>query len=108
MNAKQKKLWLEALDKYPKTCGKLRDPDGYCCLGVAADIFGDKNNWEYSKFGPYYCYRDKDDSFTNSLPRTIKEELKLTNQQCDQLILVNDSNPTFKEVKKIIEAIEET
>lgn len=36
-----KRLWIEALHsgKYQQAYGKLRRNDGFCCLGVACDIY---------------------------------------------------------------------
>jgi hypothetical protein len=43
-NAEQKdrlRLWVEALrsGNYAQTMHKLRDDDGFCCLGVMCDVF---------------------------------------------------------------------
>lgn len=51
MNENAKK-WLKALrsGKYNQTRGHLRDSNGYCCLGVACDIYakesGEDIEWE--------------------------------------------------------------
>ncbi len=44
-----KAKWVAALRSgaYPQTKGKLRDPDGYCCLGVGCDVW-DPGLWEAS------------------------------------------------------------
>ena len=38
--------WLKALESgdYLQTLGRLRNPDGFCCLGVACDL-KDENRW---------------------------------------------------------------
>lgn len=33
-----KKRWQKALGEYPQAQGKLRTPDGFCCLGVLGDL----------------------------------------------------------------------
>lgn len=40
MNTEHFKAWIAALrsDRYGQCTGQLRDSDGYCCLGVLADI----------------------------------------------------------------------
>jgi len=40
MNAKLKKLWVEALvsGAYPQTHETLKDDNGYCCLGVLCAV----------------------------------------------------------------------
>jgi hypothetical protein len=39
-NKERLALWTDALrsDKYEQTTSKLKDPDGYCCLGVACEV----------------------------------------------------------------------
>ena len=42
MKTEIKRRWIEALrsGRYEQTEGKLRDGDGFCCLGVLCDISG--------------------------------------------------------------------
>ena len=39
--AAHRAAWCEALEsgEYAQTAGYLRDPDGYCCLGVGCDVY---------------------------------------------------------------------
>ena len=92
-----KKEWLEALKTYPKTKGRLKDSQGYCCLGVLADITG---NLSADKDG----YGWVNDS-TASLPYHLREELGLTLHDMKELMYLNDSNDTFKEVMECIKNI---
>lgn len=41
MNEARKKLWVDALRSgdYKQTAGGLHDRDGFCCLGVACDVY---------------------------------------------------------------------
>lgn len=41
MNQQNIKIWIDALrsGEYKQTGGRLQDAQGYCCLGVACDIF---------------------------------------------------------------------
>ena len=43
------KKWIAALrsGKYRQTRGRLNDADGFCCLGVACDVF-DPTGWKQS------------------------------------------------------------
>lgn len=45
MNKRAISKWIKALrsGKYQQTHQKLQDSDGYCCLGVACEIFIPKN-----------------------------------------------------------------
>ena len=45
MNEYFKKIWVKALrsGKYKQTTTKLRDTFGFCCLGVACDLFKEKH-----------------------------------------------------------------
>src|SRR5262245_39316984 len=49
MNPEVKALWLKALrsGKYQQTREKLRDENGYCCLGVLCDLYAKThfNRW---------------------------------------------------------------
>jgi len=44
-NKKIMKRWIKALrsGKYKQTSGKLQDTDGFCCLGVACELFNKSN-----------------------------------------------------------------
>ena len=48
-------LWVKALrsGEYKQTTGQLRKDDGYCCLGVACDLYGKhvlkRNRWKLYK-----------------------------------------------------------
>lgn len=46
---KQILKWTKALrsGKYKQTKGVLQDEKGYCCLGVACDVFTDRKNLKY-------------------------------------------------------------
>lgn len=60
-----KTKWLEALrsGKYKQTIGKLRKPNGFCCLGVLYDVTS-KNKWDNDK--DQYCTISGSDSNLNS------------------------------------------
>jgi hypothetical protein len=52
---RRRALWAKALEsgKYAQTTHTLRDDTGFCCLGVACDIFRQatkQGKWRYNKF----------------------------------------------------------
>lgn len=55
MNSEVKKLWLEALrdGKRKQTKAMLRDSEGFCCLGVLCDLYGEAHG---VKWGPSSDY----------------------------------------------------
>jgi hypothetical protein len=57
LNPTAKKVWVDALlsGKYPQGQNLLRSEQGYCCLGVACDLF-DKKGWEPVIAGMSYDY----------------------------------------------------
>ena len=90
MTPELKERWIEALHKYPKTKGRLKNEEGYCCLGVLADIEGDLNNiiklW----------------GFDMLLPRHKRQEYGLPLSIECELATLNDKTDTFAEVIETI------
>lgn len=123
MNDNAKK-WLAALrsDKYKQTRFRLRDNTGFCCLGVACDLYSK----EYSKEHPDVKWEQPKMSFdehdgyyflssTGTLPREVRNWLNLrtgvgrfTDSQLpdleQNLTKVNDIGMTFKQIANIIES----
>lgn len=52
---KNVKKWIAALrsGEYEQTRGALNDENGFCCLGVACDLFIPKNKLEYQETSPF-------------------------------------------------------
>jgi hypothetical protein len=57
--------WVTALrsGRYSQAIGKLKDHSGYCCLGVACDVFrkakkrqGEAHGWDYGKGDDSYSF----------------------------------------------------
>lgn len=59
---------VDELPKYPQTTGLLRDSSGYCCLGVACDLFNPKA-WEDSYTEPGYSFLGE----FNHLPQEVTD-----------------------------------
>jgi hypothetical protein len=118
-----RKLWIDALRSgdYKQATSQLRYEDGFCCLGVACDLWmksGDAPKfvqWE----GEYFVYRELEDGedpdstrnqISNILPDEVRDWLGLRTN-CGYygpyptvaLTSVNDSGTDFNEIADIIE-----
>lgn len=107
---KNAKKWVEALrsGKYEQGCGYLRTNDGFCCLGVACDL--------YAKAHPRAKGWNQGNLFAGEmmlLPVKVRKWLGLTKNSgvftdkkgfLSELIDLNDSGKTFKQIAKIIES----
>jgi len=98
-----RKLWVEALrsGKYKRTTQKLRSlNDGFCCLGVLADLAG----CEWKKEEDFYSA----DGAFGSAPAKAREFVGLTAYlgcyTYGDLSDLNDSGKTFAEIADIIES----
>lgn len=49
MNSQVKEMWVNALRSgdYNQATGKLRTPEGFCCLGVLTDLYAKEKNKEW-------------------------------------------------------------
>jgi len=99
---KNAKKWVKVLrnGRYKQTQGVLKDNVGYCCLGVACDLYGKEKNikWKYDVFLTQ----------TQGLPSLVKEWLGLTtcigDYEESSLANENDDMVSFKRIAKIIES----
>ena len=57
MNIEFVEKWVAAMrsGKYKQSSNALRDQAGFCCLGVACDLYDD-SKWEWGKAGRYFNY----------------------------------------------------
>jgi len=98
---KNAKKWVKVLrsEKYKQTKKVLKDEKGYCCLGVACDLYGkEKNiNWEIDAFLNQRTY----------LPVDVRDWLGLNTNgggyKGGVLANANDIGKSFKEIADIIE-----
>lgn len=99
------KRWVAALrsGEYQQTRGTLRDDNGFCCLGVACDLYYGRDRWE-SRNGLGYFISD----MCTSLPDDVRRALGLRdvegNYSHGSLMLLNDEGATFSEIVDIIES----
>ena len=91
--------WLDALrsGKYPQSQYALKRLSGYCCLGVACDVY-DSTRWEMVPQGFKYM------GIVGFLPAVVAEEFGLSNTLIDTVMTMNDaSNASFAEIADYIE-----
>jgi hypothetical protein len=110
MTPEFKAKWLEALKTYPKTVEHLKDEKGYCCLGVALEVYGctwNERAHANDKRGPVFEPNPTEPyKYLNSgqeLSRFGMQVLGLTRGDHDELININDNSPTFEPVIEYIE-----
>jgi hypothetical protein len=104
----RRKLWVEALrsGEYTQCTKRLAKPNGYCCLGVACEVFM-KNGGELQKATDKYGIYYNGEYLT--LPRVVRDWLGLRteNGSIDDGIALsekNDHGASFEEIANIIEA----
>lgn len=92
MNKENLKKWIDALEseEYTQGSGALRNADGYCCLGVACDVYRKETgngSWQYvlgmSKDLYTFIYRDSD---LSDLPTEVSEWLDA--KACNPILFV--------------------
>lgn len=115
------KMWLDALKngKFPQTTGCLNDGVGYCCLGVACELYN--NNVKYIKMKTYEPSKDQTvigyDGFSYFLPKEVQLWLGLRTDCGEHTVIddegritfsslsrLNDEGSSFGEIAKIIES----
>lgn len=108
---------MEALrsGEYPQTQGRLRDGNGFCCLGVLVDLFLKENEkeWIEGEFGYMVVDVDIYGAEDETLPRGVMEWAGLSNSNPDvilseQTMRISDLNDmeelNFTSIADIIES----
>jgi hypothetical protein len=101
MNPEVKTKWVEALrsDKYKQAEGQLKDPHGYCCLGVLCDISG-LDEWDE------FSYMHAQSVLPNEVAAWAEldnDPAVTVNDKQVKLSFLNDSNSDFTEIADLIE-----
>ena len=101
--------WISALrsGEYRQSERALRTGDGYCCLGVACDLF-DTNGWR-STDGGNWCYEAASERSVVNLPPRVRDAYALASmegkyQERRSLMHLNDTGHPFGEIADFIEA----
>ena len=107
---KNAETWVAALrsGKYPQTRGALRDDRGYCCLGVACDLYGlaTQTPWQQDTGGFYFDGEDTD------LPERVSRWMGLNDPggsykeygEFSALSFENDNGMSFEDIASLIES----
>lgn len=96
MNPQVKEMWVNALrsGEYNQATGKLKTPQGFCCLGVLTDLYVKEKNqeWILQSNNPevidpedYYTFQQTDDF----LPTSVSNWAGL-NTNCPEVMVEND------------------
>lgn len=111
INESQFYIWLAALrsGKYPQTTGKLQDEKGYCCLGVACELFIADADRVKDVYGRLDHGLPISQDAAPSWVKHINMDFDLRNR-CEgvaiDLTVLNDSmKQTFDEIADSLEAI---
>ena len=106
--------WIEALESgdYEQTTKVLHDEKGFCCLGVATDIYQKDHDleWKKTEFG-YYCDRSLKGRGGEVLPEKV--QLYIGAKSCNEfrdkcLSQMNDNGASFTEIAQVLrEELEE-
>ena len=99
LSSEQIDNWIAALrsGNYPQATGCLRSDNGYCCLGVLADL----NGAEWIRMAKLSRFNAKfgEDEYVSSIPDTF-----LTARWINRLIDLNDcKHAPFSEIADFIE-----
>ena len=123
MKTKERDEWVEALRTggFDQSKHVLQDNHGFCCLGVACEIFKEDLNLKVEKvvfreggFEVYYDYQGQvmPQKLADFLGLTTREglftELRMEGAQPgDTLTSLNDSGATFTQIADILEEHED-
>jgi hypothetical protein len=107
--------WVTALPDFPQAKGELRSKDGFCCLGVACEIYRratGQGEWVESNFQGhiYYIFKISESSrhlHYQALPREVQEWLGLSrslgeNWSGASLARMNDTGQSFQSIADFI------
>ena len=106
MKQDKAEMWVEALrsGKYKKTYGRLKDNNGYCCLGVLCDI-SKVSKWEQDEPYNRFTYLNN----TWDTPDVVMEWSGMENTDDDDrmseedLMGLNDKGFSFDEIADVIQ-----
>jgi hypothetical protein len=104
-----KNKWLVALRSgdYKQTKERLRDDDGYCCLGVLCDIVSDKVGGTWGRIDEVvYEFKLLEDSYGQEElpPNGVLRYTELPFDKLDVLTEMNDGGKSFCKIANWIEA----
>lgn len=105
------KLWVEALRSgdYEQGVHHLRGEDGYCCLGVACDLYRQRGGGEWVQLEGRNWSRWAFGNKRHDLPSNVQAWLGLASPSGDfgdndALVIRNDHSQPFPEIADLIES----
>ena len=131
MNPQVKEKWLNALrsGEYNQATGKLKTPQGFCCLGVLTELYAKETNqdWILQSSDPenivdedYYTFEQTDDFLPQSVRKwagldSICPEVMVENDNyredfgddeyiLKELAVLNDEMESFNKISDLIES----
>ena len=117
MNPQVKEKWVNALrsgDYSQNTDGRLRNQNGFCCLGVLCDLYAKENDkeWDDNQYFEYYLFEDHYEFPPESVIEWAglsceNPEVKIVSgiehySTVETLACLNDSAVTFNEIANLI------
>lgn len=108
MDAAYKTKWLEALrsGKYAQDTDYLKTKNGYCCLGVLADVAGIDSELKSSTDIYGFDFEGNGNDYTEDLelPLDFLLRMDLSRSDTEELVDMNDERGnTFAEIADYIE-----
>lgn len=94
--------WADALrsGRYAQATGTLRNPDGFCCLGVACDLI-DPEAWKADNRYLAFTFRGLALKF---IPLPVRRAIGISDAEVDVLIQMNDGmKKSFVEIAGEVE-----
>lgn len=107
-----RKLWVDALrsGEYAQTTGSLRREDGFCCLGIACDVFRTHEAdawWHTTSIGAFVCRGISEAGYTHHVVKDwlgMETSAGVYGDGMSRLSADNDNGKTFLEIADIIES----
>lgn len=99
MKPEIKEMWVNALRSgdYPQNHdGKLRNENGYCCLGVLCDLYAKENNKEWGDYrilGDGYDFED----YFDFPPQSVIEWAGLSNKNPAVEVVYDEEDEPFSD-----------
>ena len=98
------KRWIKALrsGKYAQTTKKLRDNQGFCCLGVLCDLASKDGGNQWVDQGGRYVYGTRIGALPDNIQNFIFTD-DYTLKSIDLIDLNDEKQYTFAEIANVIE-----
>jgi hypothetical protein len=97
--SERREAWASALEsgEYKQAQGSLRTEEGFCCLGVACDLF-QPEGWHADQ-ERRYMYNKHNYAMP---PQAVRDFFKISQEEADYLASRNDDRESFREIARRI------